>query len=236
MTTARSIVRLALIDIGVASAEEPLTASQCEDALSLLNSLLDSWSLESVMIYCTPPTVIPWPAGASQRLWGPGGDIVSPRPLRLQPYATYRYGDEDLPLTVLTRQEEYTQIALKGMQSTMLQALYYEPTMPTGTLYGWPAPSQGWDITVYPWVTFGRFDHLDTEIFFPPGYERALRTNLALESAPQYGVNPGPTRERLAWEAKNALVALNAQVGRLKLTPGAHVGGESWSRFVAGRP
>lgn len=236
MTTARRIIRGALTDIQVASSEEPIQASMAEDALDLLNALLDSWARESVMIYCTPPTVLPWPAGAAQRLWGPGGDIVTPRPLRLQPYATYRDGDEDRPLTVLTRQEEYTQIALKGMQSTMLQALYYEPTMPTGTLYSWPTPSQGWDITVYPWVTFGRFPHLDDEIQFPPGYERALRLNLGIECAPQYGVQPGPTRERLAWEAKTALVPLNAVVGRLKLTPGATVGGDSWSRFVAGRP
>lgn len=236
MTTARSIIRGALLDIQVCSAEEPLTASQCEDALDLLNALLDSWALESVMVYTTPPTVIPWPAGASQLRWGPGGDILTPRPLRLQPYATYRYVDEDLPLTVLTHQEEYSQIALKGMQSTLLQALYYEPTMPLGTLYAWPIPTQGWDLTVYPWVTFGRFPHLDDVIEFPPGYERALRLNLGIECAPQYGVQPGPKRERLAWEAKTALVPLNAVVGRLKLTPGAHVGGDSWSRFVAGRP
>lgn len=236
MTTARAIIRGALLDIQVVSAEQPMEASMAEDALLLLNSLLDSWALDSVLIYCTPPTIIPWPAGASSLLWGPGGDIVSPRPLRLQPYATYRYGDEDLPLTVLTRQEEYTQIALKGMQSTLLQALYYEPTMPTGTLFGWPVVDVGTTITVYPWQPFQRFQQLDDIVEFPPGYERALRLNLGIECAPQYGVQPGPTRERLAWEAKTALVPLNAVVGRLKLTPGAHVGGDSWSRFVAGRP
>lgn len=236
MTTARRIVRGALLDLQVVSAEQPMEASMAEDGLDLLNDLLASWATESVMIYCTPATVIPWPAGTSQLRWGPGGDIVTPRPLRLQPYATYRYGDEDMPLEVLTRQEQYTQIALKGMQSSLLQALYYEPTMPLGTLYGWPAPTEGWSLTLYPWQPFGRFPHLDDEIQFPPGYERALRLNLGIECAPQYGVQPGPTRERLAWEAKNTLTPLNAVVGRLKLTPGQGVGGDSWARFVAGRP
>jgi hypothetical protein len=237
MTTARSLVRGALMDLQVASAEEPLTASQCEDGLDLLNALLDSFSLERLWIYHTPATPIVWPAGMPTQSWGPGGDIPSARPIKLAPQATYQdvTAGYDYALEVLERQEQYAQLQWKGMQSPLPRALYYEPQMPLGVLSLWPVPSVGYQITVYPWQVLGSFTALDDELALPPGYVRALRTNLALEACPSYGVQPSPLLVRHAAEAKQALYVPNTVVGRLSLTPGMGVPMRGLASFSSGR-
>jgi hypothetical protein len=235
VTTARSIVRGALMDLQVASAEEPLTASQCEDGLDLLNALLDSFSLERLWIYHTPARAIAWPAEQSFLTWGPSGQISGPRPIRLSSTATYALDGYDHPLEVLERQEEYAQLTWKAMTSTLPMAVYYDPQVPLGALYVWPVPETGYTITVYPWVPLGQFVALDDELQFPPGYLRALRTNLALEAAPSYGVQPSPLLLKHAEEAKRALYVPNTVVGRLSLTPGAGTPSSGLADFYAGR-
>ena len=237
MTTARAIVRGALADIQVASAEEPISASMAEDGLDLLNALLDSFSLERLWFYHTPATPIVWPAWMPTQTWGPGGDIPSPRPLKLAPQATYQdvTAGYDSPLEVLERQEQYALLQWKGMQSTVPSALYYEPQMPLGVLYIWPIPSAGSSVTVYPWQVLGAFTALDDELALPPGYLRALRTNLALEACPSYGVQPSPLLVRHAAEAKQALCVPNTVVGRLKFNAGAGGPASGLADFYSGR-
>jgi hypothetical protein len=220
VTTARAIVFDALVDLGVASNEEPMQAHMAEQGLRLLNSMLDSWSLEQLSIYYTPPTVIPWPAGTQQLLWGPGGDIATARPIALQPYAQYRdVTGLELPLLVMTHQEDYAALVLKQQAASTLQVLYYAPSLPTGTLYGWPVPTQSWEIVVYPWTVLGRFPALDDEILFPPGYERALRVGLAIEAAASYAAQPSPMLGAILNEAKGNLKRINQRIPVLGLDP-----------------
>jgi len=220
VTTARSIVFDGLLDIGVVSNEEPMQAPMAEQGLRLLNSLLDSWSLEQLSIYYTPPTVLTWPAGTQQLTWGPGGDVSTPRPIALAPHAQYRdVTGLELPLVVLTHQEEYAALVLKSQTASMLQVLYYAPSMPTGTLYGWPVVTQSWEVVVYPWQVLGRFTALDDELLLPPGYERTLRVGFALEAAASYGVTPSPMLGAILSESKSSLKRVNQRVPVLGLDP-----------------
>ena len=66
----------------------------------------------------------------------------------------------------------------------------YEPTYPQGTLHVWTVPQQANTLGLMPWVPLTRLQSLDTEVTFPPGYERWLRHALAVEVAPEYGREP----------------------------------------------
>jgi hypothetical protein len=220
VTTARTIVFDGLLDIQVVSAEEPMQAHMAEQGLRLLNNLLDSWSLEQLNIYYTPPALLTWPAGTQQLTWGPGGDIPTARPIALAPYAQYRdVTGLELPLLVMTHQEEYAALVLKQQVASTLQVLYYAPSMPAGTLYGWPIPTQSWEVVVYPWQVLGRFPALDDEILFPPGYERALRVGLALEAAASYAAQPSPMLGAILNESKASLKRVNQRIPVLGLDP-----------------
>ena len=50
---------------------------------------------------------------------------------------------------------------------------------------------------------------LQTDLFFPPGYLRAFKYNLACEIAAEFGVEPPPTVQRLAMTSKRNLKRIN---------------------------
>jgi hypothetical protein len=50
---------------------------------------------------------------------------------------------------------------------------------------------------------------LDTVLSFPPGYLRAFAYNLAMELAPEFGVEPSPQVQRIAMTSKRNLKRIN---------------------------
>jgi hypothetical protein len=50
---------------------------------------------------------------------------------------------------------------------------------------------------------------LATNLFFPPGYLRAFAYNLAMEIAPEFGVEPSPQVMRIAMTSKRDLKRIN---------------------------
>jgi len=50
---------------------------------------------------------------------------------------------------------------------------------------------------------------LATDLFFPPGYLRAFTYNLAMEIAPEFGVEPSPQVQRIAMTSKRNLKRIN---------------------------
>ena len=48
-----------------------------------------------------------------------------------------------------------------------------------------------------------------TPLYFPPGYMRAFRYNLACEIAPEFGVEPSATVGRIAMASKRNLKRIN---------------------------
>lgn len=223
MTTARSIITQAYRALGIAAAEQPLSADMVESGLTTLNAMLDSWSLERLVIYTTPPLLIPLVAGQGSMTCGPGGQVAIPRPLRLDQEAWIRDPTQPAqpgwPVTVLTRQE-WRSLAHPQQTGPRPYGVYYAPDVPLGVLYVTPVPLTAWDLTVYPWQVLRRFASFDEEVPLPEGYERALWAGLALESAPAYGVEPSPLVAGILSEAKNNLKRVNVEVPLLGIDPG----------------
>ena len=71
MTTPIEIISRALKDIGALEAGEVPTPDAAQDALDMLNDLIDQWSNEGMMVYNTTEIVFPLISGQTQYTIGP---------------------------------------------------------------------------------------------------------------------------------------------------------------------
>lgn len=220
MTTARVVISGALRSLGVVAAEEPLTAVMATDALELLNALVESYSLERLVIYHLPATVVPLTPGVGSYTWGTGGAIATERPVQIGPEAQLRDATSlhETPMAVID-QTRYGQLPQKGAQG-MPTAVYYAPSFPLGVLSVWAVPTHAWDLIVYPWRILPRFVDLDTPVLLPPGYERLLRTGLTVEAAPEYGREATGMQLAQLMEAKANVKRANVVVTEATLDVG----------------
>jgi hypothetical protein len=230
--SARSIGTTALRLLGVAAAEAPLSADMAQSALDALNTLLDAWSVERLLTWTRPRYVLPLVAGQGQYTWGlaPGettpADIPHPAPVRLE-IALLNIGGspaQEWPVTILTQEDWETQIWFKDLQSSYVECVYLEDTVPYNVLHVYPVPTGGHTLVLLPWQAHSPYAGWDSVLEWPSGYARAMQANLALELASQYGVEPSQTLLRMADESKRALFPINLTMGRLSINPHKRVG------------
>ncbi len=188
--TVRSLIARSMRDLGALAVGETPTADEASDALTTLNELLEAWSLERLMVYHIAEVTKALTGGTASYTIGSGGSINTARPLRIENAVLRDANNLDIPVRMLTRQE-YASIALKATQSTYPHWLYYDNNYNSsglGTVTLWPVPSTSdKTLRLWCWQPLSSVATLDTTINLPPGYTRALRSNLALELAAEYG-------------------------------------------------
>lgn len=242
--SARQLGTTALMLLGVASAEQPLSAHMAQSALEALNALLDSWATEKLLMYTRPKIPLTLVPGKARYTWGvttPPADIPREPPVKLE--LALLTVEEAVPgleweVQVLDQYEYEAGIALKQLTSSYPTAVYLESSAPVATLHVWPVPDHGYTLQLLPWSALSPYGAWDDVLSWPAGWQRPLTYNLALELAPQYGVEPSPLILRTAEESKRMLYVPNVEVGRLSLTPGRPVGGTPYGYprgFYTGR-
>jgi hypothetical protein len=152
-----------------------------------LNLLLETWRLESLMVYAIDTVTLAL-TGAASYTWGPGGAINTTRPVRLEHAAQRLAGTSpalDVPLEVLT-DSQYEEIALKGLVSSIARWVYLDSAFPLATLRTYPVLPSGDSLLLSVWHPLTAFASLDTTVALPPGYELALQTSLSIELASMF--------------------------------------------------
>lgn len=216
MTTATQIIKGALRRIVSYQPGESIAAPDANDALETLNDLLDSWSTDHAYVYASIETVVNLVGGQYVYTIGPGGDfnfdvntgVAIPRPLRITNAFT-RISELDYTIDVTTDQNQYTGFLLKNQPSPWPLVLWYNPTMPLGTLYFYPNPSSAAELHLYTDQILTDFPDLTTDILMPQGYTRALKWALAREICSEYGFPLTPAIEKLANESIMMIKSLN---------------------------
>lgn len=215
MTTARTIVTDSLRHLGVIAQGEVPTAEEASEGLSLLNDMLDSWSLESMLIIADTITTFTLTALKKTYTVGPSQDIDITWPIQIE-QAQLRVDDFtpnlDLNLRILN-EVEYGLIRLKDQESTYPQAIFLHTTFPTGTLFVWPVPTAQQQMVIWHKGIVASFATLDTDVSLPRGYPLGLTWNLAEYLAPSYGIEVpfGSTIEMRARETKAVIKRSNSK-------------------------
>lgn len=192
--------------------------------------MLDSWSTEKLLTYTRPKIPLVLVPDRSAYTWGvttPACDIPREPPVKLE--LCLLTVEDTVPgleweVQVLDQYAYEAGIHIKQLTSTHPMAVYLDAAEPVATLYVWPVPDQAYTLQLLPWSALRPYGAWDDVLDWPAGYGRAFQFNLALELAPQYGIEPSPMILRTAEESKRALYPINAEVGRLNLMPGRAVG------------
>lgn len=296
MTTALDLITGALRRINSYAPGETLAATDANDALTLLNDLLDTWSTEHLTVFnnneniftLSPgkatytignpvvgtfqgtiangsPTItgvtLPADLAAGSTLAGAGiptgttvlstgvgtitmsanataafteqisytvpGDFGIDRPLRItNAYTRITAAGGtgiDYPCEVVSG-DVYTSIGLKSQPGPWPKMVYYNEQFPLGSLMFWPVPNTAGQIHLWTDDVFSTFANLTDVVQLPQGYARAIKLNLALELAPEYGKKPDALLLDQARKAKADLKALNASPQTPASYDGAIVG------------
>ena len=207
--TAGDQINRALRLLGILAEGETPSASMSQDALMAMQQMIESWNTERLSVFSTQDQVFTWPASLLSRTLGPTGDFVGNRPVLVDD-ATYFKAPNGVSYGIkMINQQQYNGIAVKTVTSTYPQVLWVNMTYPNIELTVSPRPTQDLEWHIVSVEELTQPATLATDLHFPPGYLRAFTYNLAMEFAPEFGVEPSPQVQRIAMTSKRDLKRIN---------------------------
>ncbi len=209
-TTAGDQINRALRLLGVLAEGETPSAETSQDALAALNQMIDSWSVERLSVFSTQDQVFTWPSGQISRTLGPSGNFVGVRPVYFDDSTYYKASSGVSYGIKFINQAQYDGIAVKTATSTFPQVIFVNMTYPDVEMFVYPKPTQDLEWHFISVDELTQPANLATQLSFPPGYLRAFAYNLAMEIAPEFGVEPSPQIQRIAMTSKRNLKRVNA--------------------------
>ena len=215
------LIKRSLRLLGVIQTGQSPTASESNDALSALNLMLDNLSNEKLMIYTVINNLFPVTAGVTDYTLGvslSGADwqtTQASRPLNVQRYAAFIRAnqsgiDTDYAMDYYPN-DRFQNIFQKTITTNYPYAWTCDWQYPISLVRIYPKPtiSTIFGLTEYAQLT--HFNSLADFVQLPPGYENFLGWNLALELAPEYGIEPSAIIIEKAREAKYNIKRTNQQ-------------------------
>jgi hypothetical protein len=222
--TGYDIIRAAMRLIQVSAVDVDLTASELKDGLESLNRMLDSWSLDELMLYEVKRETFPLIAAQNPYTIGIGGLWNTVRPSKIvDAYLTLTNGSipVDYPMQVIGY-DDYNAIRLKTLQTNFPGYLYYQPSFPIAECYIYPlyanngASTAPGTITLTSWKPFSIILDPSDPIQLPPGYWEAIVFNLATRIAEEYQFDIRPTTVALGTSALMRLKRMNQRTNTLR--------------------
>ena len=208
--TAGDQINRALRLLGVLAEGEIPSSTLSQDCLAALNQMIDSWNTERLSTFVTQDQVFTWPAGYISRDLGPTGDFVGLRPILMDDATYYRDPGTNVSFGIkFINQQQYDGIAVKTVTSTYPQVCWVNMGFPDITLTIYPKPTRDLEWHFISVQELDRPADLTTVMYYPPGYLRAFTYNLAMEIAPEFGVEPSPQVQRIAMTSKRNLKRIN---------------------------
>jgi len=206
--SATDIGTRALRLLGVVDAVDTPAAEDIDTAFEALNDMVDDWGTQRQTIYYVTRSVFALTANTASYTLGSGGVWNIVRPAWIERVSVIpensgsgNTGPTELPIGRPISVQQYQGITIKTATSTYPDRLYWDHDWVNGlsTCYVYPVPtSSNAAIVLYTPAALTEFADLSTIYSFPPGYARALRYNLAIELAPEFGIDPPETVQRIA--------------------------------------
>ena len=224
MATVQDLGTDSLLEIGVLAAGETMGADDSGSLLRTLNRMVNAWKAERVYIYTLTRTTWTIVSGDGSYTVGSGGNVNVLRPVHIDGVSiidTAITPNVEVPLDVMTDQA-WVNLRVKTQTATQPTSAYYNLTYPTATLELWPVPTSATLTGVlYAPQAAAEFTAITETVSLPPGYERMIVKNLALELCPSYGIEPSTVLQRQAQDALAVVLRSNKRRQEQLFDPGA---------------
>lgn len=220
MTTALQMATSALRKIGEYSTGETLGGDVTADALAVMNTMLESWSLERLMCYQVKEESFSLSDSVPSYTIGSGATFNTDRPTKIvDPCFIRDSSNLDSPLQIIDA-AAYGRIVQKNIDGTYPGYLFYDQGYTSsgyGTITLYPEPQAGLTLYINSWKQLQNFSTLTTDLSMPPGYRRAIEFNLAVEMASEFGRDPPKSVLVTAIQSKAVLKSLNTPDSMMRL-------------------
>lgn len=221
--TRNDLVKGALRICGALAQGETPTADQYTEGYEALNLMIKAFIADGMQLWAIKQHSVTLTSTVNTYRIGEGQTVNIAKPLRIiQAYFHNGTTNVDVPMTLLTR-EEYNRLGNKTTPGNPNQ-FYYDPQRTYGDLYLYPTPdgtAASGSVTIVYQKPFDDVESDSDEMDFPYEWFEALKFNLALRLAPEYGV---PTEQysmirSLAKESKDAALNFGAEEGSFSFEP-----------------
>jgi hypothetical protein len=190
---------LRLLEV-MGSGESPST-EEANDGLAALIALIDNWSALELLPHATrtePITLI-----GSTSSYG-----VSVRPSKIVA-ADCVISGQTYPIEVVGA-EKWASLQDKGDTGPRPRSLFCDYAWPTIAVQFSPIPSTGGTVHLYCITALAAIANLSDAWSYAPGYTRAIKYNLAVDLAAEFGRSVLPEVQTIADATREGLVARNA--------------------------
>jgi len=186
-------------------------AEDLADILEALQSMLRYWASKRVLMYASAQETFPTVAGTAAYSWGTGGTIATARPSQIVNMFIRDSSGFDHPVGKI-HEREYLAISDKTTPGRP-NSYFYHPLYPLAYVYLHLVPNEIETVNVSsikPWTETSSFALVGDTISFPVEYEAAIIHNLAIWTAPEYGVVPSAVVKDIAKDTLYTIMARNA--------------------------
>lgn len=195
---------------GLLSSGETPKANEANDMLNCLNDLLENWSNETLSVWGSSNQTFSLVPGQATYTIGIGANFNTQRPIDIDD-AYCRFGGVDFRIDIMG-QEKYNGIGLKAMAQPIVEQLLYVNEYPFGVITVWPVPTQAIPITLTMRRLLAFPVALSDALTGPPGFVKAVKYCLAVESAPEFGVSAAADVVVIAADAKGDFKRANQTI------------------------
>lgn len=217
MSTPSTMIVRALNMLGEKTVGGTLTSSEQIAYLAVLNTMLESWSIERLLVYQILEEAFSLVIGSSAYTIGSGGNFNTTRPTKIEDTCFINYLDHLWQVNVLN-DRNFSALQTVGL-SGMPKNLYFDITVPLATIYFDYSPDIAYSFHLKSWKQLQSFAAIGDTVLLPLGYQRAIESNLAIELAPGL-TSVSPEVIKIAKESKAAIKTLNDPESVLRLDLG----------------
>lgn len=221
--TVQNLIDAALRVLQIVPLADTPTSADRTNGLTVLQDLLAEWSDAGLLVPFTTWESITLVVDQDTYTVGENGSpsLNTVRPEKIDDAFFRDSSSYDYEVTVLG-EDAYRAIIAKGSSSSRPQYLWYNPTVPNGTVYVHPAPDTTDSLYICGIKPFTEPSTLDDDILnttgIPRNYYNMVKWNLAMELASYFQMGPSQMIVARARETMAKVERLNAS-RRVQPTP-----------------